>query len=251
MNCDETRALVTAYVDAELDVAHSREVEWHIQTCPACARLVENQQRLRSSIQASGLRFDPPSSFDRRLDAALRTAAKNPERARTARWPWVAIAAGIILALVLASKLGNPGKPVADSLLAQELVDSHVRSLLPGRLMDVESTDRHTVKPWFNGKLDFSPPVEDFTAEGFPLVGGRLDSLAGRTVAVLVYKRAQHVINLYVWPSAAPPSSPRSAVVQGYNILNWTRANFAWSLVSDLNRDELQQFASRLQKTAP
>jgi len=251
MNCDDLRTLATAYLDDELDVAHSRELEQHIQTCPACARMVENHRRLRSSIQAGGLRFDPPSSFDRRLDAVLRPAAKTPERARSARWPWVAIAAGIILAIVFVSKLGNPARPIADSLLAQEIVDSHVRSLLPGRLTDVESTDRHTVKPWFNGKLDFSPPVEDFAADGFPLVGGRLDSLAGRTVAVLIYKRAQHVINLYVWPSSAAPSSPRAAVVQGYNILNWTRDNFAWSLVSDLNREELQQLAARLEGKTP
>ena len=118
---------------------------------------------------------------------------------------------------------------------------------MPGHLADVQSTDRHTVKPWFNGKLDFSPPVADFAAQGFPLTGGRLDSLDGRTVAVLVYQSRQHVINAYVWPSPAhPTTSVIAATLQGYNILHWTHNGLEWWLASDVNAGELHRLATLL-----
>jgi anti-sigma factor RsiW len=135
--------------------------------------------------------------------------------------------------------------------MAQAALDSHLRSLMPGHLTDVQSTDQHTVKPWFNGRLDYSPPVSDFAQQGFPLTGGRLDSLNGRTVAVLVYQRRQHLINVYVWPA---PGSPDATAIesarQGYNMFHWTRAGMNWWVVSDLNGDELKTFAN-LVRAAP
>jgi len=245
MSCDQARELLGAYVDSELDVAHGLEVEEHLESCHACARIVQNHQRLHTAIQSSGLAYEPSAALEQRIDRALGVAARSGQRS-PARWPWMAVAAAVLLAIAIAGRMQIGRAPASETLLAQEVLDSHLRSLMPGHLTDVESTDRHTVKPWFSGKLDFSPPVEDFAADGFPLTGGRMDSISGRTVAALVYKRNQHAINLYLWPSSAPPSTPAAATLQGYNLLHWTGAGFAWWIVSDLNAEELRQLAERL-----
>lgn len=284
MTCSNARALLTAYVDAELDVANSIEIETHLETCPACARIVDSQQRVRSAIQSSDLAYQLPGGLRERIGSALRQESASLEveteapgvasiaargeagaqrqpsggappgafdapRGRLPRrtaWPWIAVAAGVLLAIFLTGKIAfGPSGPPSD-LVAQEIVDSHIRAAMPGHLTDVESTDRHTVKPWFNGKLDFSPPVEDFTSDGFPLTGGRLDAIGGKTVAALIYRRNRHLINLYVWPSTEPASSAALRQIQGYNLVHWNQAGFAWWLVSDLNASELQQLASRL-----
>ena len=249
MTCDDARRLLTAYVDAELDVAHNMDIEKHLETCPVCARIVENQERLHSAIQASDLSYEPPPALDARVNAMLRGSVKPAARPRMV-WPWIAAAAAILLALVFAGRL-SVGRPQAsETLIAQEVLDSHLRSLMPGHLTDVESSDRHTVKPWFDGKIDFAPPVVDFASDGFPLAGGRLDSISGRVVAALVYRRNKHLINVYIWPSPAPDSPPAAATLQGYNLLHWTQGSFAWWMSSDLNADELGQLGAHLRQSA-
>ncbi len=244
MNCNEARALLGPYVDSELDMAHQLEIESHLANCASCARIVENGQRLRSTIQSGGLRYEPSPALEARIRPALGREAKPAARPYAARWQWIAAAAGVLLAIVLAGKLPLFRTPAADTLIAQEVLDSHLRSLMPGHLTDVESSDRHTVKPWFDGKVDFSPPVEDFAGSGFPLAGGRLDSISGRAIAALVYRRNRHLINLYIWPSPAPPSPPVTSTLQGYNLVHWTQAGSACWLISDLNLAELQQLAA-------
>ncbi len=134
-------------------------------------------------------------------------------------------------------------------LMAQGVLDSHLRSLLPGHIADVQSSDRHTVKPWLNGKVDFSPPVADFAEQGFPLIGGRLDSVEGRTVAVRVYQRRQHFINLYVWPSPGSRETAAGLTAQrGYDMIHRTRAGSTWWLVSDVNAADLETLAGLLRK---
>lgn len=166
------------------------------------------------------------------------------------RWPWIAAAAGVLLAIVLAGKLPMGRTPLSGELIAQEILDSHLRSLSPGHLTDIESSGRDALKSWFNGKVDFPPPVEDLMADGFLLAGGRLDSIAGRTVAALVYRRDQHVINVYSWPSSAPLAPAVSSTRDGYNLVHWTQAGSAWWLVSDLRLAELQQCADLLRRGA-
>jgi anti-sigma factor RsiW len=157
----------------------------------------------------------------------------------------VAVAAALLIAVgFFAGHL----RPQADQT-EQAVLDSHLRSLMPGHLADVQSTDQHTVKPWFNGKLDFSPPVTDLAQRGFPLVGGRVDSVEGRQVAALIYRRNQHVINVYVWPSRVAVSGNASR--QGYNFVKWSQSGFAWWAISDLNANELTDFAALLRAAAP
>jgi anti-sigma factor RsiW len=244
MNCEETQALLSAYVDGELDLVRSLEIEKHIETCQSCARTVQNQQTLGSALRAGSLYHRPPQHLEERVRAAMRSQT----RTKRINWPILAVAASLLLAGVFVDRMVRfASRPAPQTLVAQEVLDSHLRSLMPGHLADVQSSDRHTVKPWFSGKLDFSPPVADFAAEGFSLTGGRLDSVNGRTVAVLVYQRHQHLINAYVWPS---PNSANSSVtattLQGYNILHWTHAGLEWWLASDLNTQELEGLANQL-----
>lgn len=248
MTCEDARALLTAYVDSELDVVHSRDVERHLETCEVCARIARNHEQLRSAIQASDLSYEPPATLDRRIESALRTSAK-PAAGPRITWQWIAAAAAILLALVFAGRLSTGRVPASETLIAQEVLDSHLRSLMPGHLTDVESSDQHTVKPWFDGKIDFAPPVADFASDGFPLAGGRMDSISGRTVAALVYRRNKHLINVYIWPSPLPDSAPAAATLQGYNLLHWTEGGFAWWMSSDLNTQELSQLAAHLRHT--
>jgi anti-sigma factor RsiW len=131
--------------------------------------------------------------------------------------------------------------------LTGDVVTSHVRSLMAGHLTDVASTDQHTVKPWFAGKLDFSPPVTDFAAEGYPLIGGRLDYLHGRSVAALVYERRKHLINVFVWPTTEKDEAmTQSTTRQGFHVLHGTKRSMAFWIVSDLNAEELERFARLL-----
>ena len=248
MSCDDTRMLLDAYADGELDLVRSLEIERHLDGCKACARAVENQRTLSSAMRGGGLYYQPPSTLGPRVDAALQRAARSDARPRPWGWQLIAVAASLLLAVYFVARLTPGGaRDVSSNLVAQEVLDSHLRSLMPGHLADVQFTDQHTVKPWFNGKLDYSPPVTDFATQGFPLAGGRLDSVNGRPVAALVYQRRQHLINVYVWPA---PDSADAGVSkterQGYNLMHWTRAGMIWWATSDLNAAELESFVTLL-----
>ncbi|HYS05749.1 MAG TPA: anti-sigma factor [Candidatus Dormibacteraeota bacterium] len=247
MTCQEARSLLHAFLDDELDLTHSLDVQRHLDTCPACAREHSAQRALRTALRDEALYFRPPEGFTTRAQAALRASAEPVGAAARAgppsgfswtRWLWLpAGALAGVLAVLVAPRQS------ADDLLAQEVVASHIRSLMPGHLADVPSSDQHTVKPWFNGRLDFSPPVKDLADEGFPLTGGRLDYLGGRPIAALVYERRQHIINLMVWPASRDMDRPLTvATRQGYHLLHWTQGGMNYWAVSDLKEDELKQF---------
>jgi anti-sigma factor RsiW len=246
---DSYAPLLHAYLDSELDLVRSLELEEHLKTCPDCAQEVWTQQTLRQGLRSANLYHRAPAGLESRIRASLPRENKVVEMPRRNLWNWMAVAAAILVALVLTwrmmpSFLGRAGT----DLLAQEVVASHIRSLQPGHLLDVESTDQHTVKPWFNGKIDFSPPVKDFAEDGFPLIGGRLDYVDHRPAAALVYQRHKHFINVYVWPETdAKESRARLESSEGYNIAFWEHGGMYFCAVSDLNTGELQQFAQLLQ----
>jgi anti-sigma factor RsiW len=217
-----------AYLDSELDLARSLEFETHVERCGPCAVAVERGRALRSAI-ARAPYFKAPESLRRKIATPRRRMP----------YGWMALAAGVAAVGLI---LWRVGLPVA-SPIDGEVVAAHVRSLQANHLMDVASTDQHTVKPWFAGKLDFAPAVQDFSAQGFPLAGGRLDYLDGRPVAALIYHRRQHTINVFTWPDRGADSALHVESLQGFNLASWTRAGMKWWAVSDASAADLEQLA--------
>ena len=243
---EDNERVLHGYLDGELDLIRSVEFEEHLRTCPDCGRQLHDQQAMRQSLRAASLYERAPQSLEAKIRAQLprEVRSKSIVKPRSLAIEWLAIAAAIVIAAFLGARvIPNIGGQQQTSLLAQELVASHIRSLQPGHLFDVQSTDQHTVKPWFDGKLNFAPPVLDLSNQGFPLIGGRLDYVENRTVAVLVYGRSLHVINLFIWPASNEDSSPvHIQTVQGYNVFSWKKNGFEFRAVSDLNADELREF---------
>jgi anti-sigma factor RsiW len=252
MACDNARELLDGYLDDELDVATNLEVRHHLQECQACAALHQRRQALRSAIRRSDLVFMAPAGLEKRIRGAVDRADGGDVQNRAIGYRnvavWLGVAASVIVAALLLWKTAA-SRPDRNELLAQQVLTSHVRSLMANHLTDVVSSDSHTVKPWFTGKLDFSPPVKDLASQGFPLVGGRLEYL-DRPMAALVYRRRQHIINVLVWPSASDSRRPSGTPLsrQGFNLLHWTSSGMNYWAISDLNMGELQQFVDLLQQ---
>jgi len=240
MTCESARELAEAYLDGELDAGLHAQAREHLAACESCAALDAEQSALRAGIREHAPYYRAPAALEGRVLRAVRRA----DRPAAGAWRWIAMAAAVVLIFAASWRLAT--RHPAD-LIAQEILASHVRSLMATHLLDVPSTDRHTVKPWFNGKLDFSPDVRDFADRGFRLIGGRLDYIGSRPVAALVYQRRQHVINVFTWPSA--PDRGQSQFVQnGYTAIPWNRAGMVWWAVSDLNAAELREFVRLLQQ---
>jgi anti-sigma factor RsiW len=253
MNCSGVRDLVHASLDGELDLMRQVEFDEHLRQCQACQTIYESQRALQSALKVDGLKFTAPDRLERQVRAAVRAAARPQPWWSAAFSPsWLAAAAAAA-AIVVAAVLFGPSalqRPQRDRI-AQEVMSAHIRSLMPGHLTDVLSSDQHTVKPWFAGRLDFSPPVADLKEEGFPLVGGRLDYVENRPIAALAYRRGEHIINLFVWPSASNAEGPEVLNGrQGYNALSWSRNRTNFWVVSDLNAAELRQFAQLVRDRA-
>jgi anti-sigma factor RsiW len=242
MKCASAHELIESYLDGELDPSVQAEIEDHLTSCSSCADKHARLRQLQTDIRTQAPRYDPPPGLERRIRASLAQAAK--KETNSGAWQWMAIAALILLtcSLVLNFALFRSHRDDRD-MLAQNIVASHVRSLIGTHLLDVPSSDRHTVKPWFNGKLDFSPDVKDFASQGFPLVGGRIEYLEDRPVAVLVYQRRLHVINVFVWPTTSSANNPSELTNKGYNVIHWTKAGMTYWAVSDLSLSELRQFS--------
>jgi anti-sigma factor RsiW len=249
VNCTEIGPLLHGYADGELDLVRSLEVEQHLQECSACAAALGRQQALGRALREEALYHRAPPRLARRVRSALRQEHRPRAALRPLGLPPLVAAASLALAALLAWVVVRvlPVSSAEDQVI-HEVVSAHVRSLLADHLFDVASTDEHTVKPWFKGRVDFSPPVKQLAAEGYPLKGGRLDYLDNRNVAALVYQRRRHVINLFIWPAAgAADTGPRALTRQGYHLFRWTSGGLTYWAVSDLNEDELREFVRLVQ----
>jgi anti-sigma factor RsiW len=254
--CDDNALLLHAYSDGELDLVRSLEIEEHLKTCTSCAKELREQNIVREGIRSANLYLRAPEALRARIIAS-ESPAHGPSRAAVSglrtvkRRPvleWFAVAAAILITLGLGVRF-IPGVLTArqPDLVAEELVASHIRSLQPGHLMDVVSTDQHTVKPWFDGKIDFAPPVRDLAEQGYPLIGGRLDYVGGRDVAALVYQVRKHYINVFIWPDDGKQANRLESVSQqGYNVACRSNGGMRLCGVTDANAEDLRQFMQLL-----
>jgi anti-sigma factor RsiW len=257
MTCDDSRTYLSAYLDEELDVAESLRIQKHLAVCQGCQQAQDEQLALRSALRDPDLRAYPPADFVKRIDAAVHRAAQEEARARRSSrfeflrfesFRWMPVAALLLLMTAVGAFLVTNGlRSSHQQLIASAVLAGHIRSLQPNHLIDVPSSDRHTVKPWFQGKLDFSPPVPDLSELGWTLVGGRLDYVDGRPVAAIVYQRRMHNINVFLWPNrGSADDAIRQEAAQGYQILHWNGAEMTYWVVSDLNNAELLELARAL-----
>lgn len=240
MNCSETRELLDAYVDGELGLADRQALTQHVESCVACATLETRLHSLRTRLQANARR-SAPAGLEQQIQASLQASAVASERRNQGWWLPATVAALLSAAVTATLVVMLITGPTVENFELRELTAAHIRSLMENNLTHIASSDRHSVKPWFNGKLDFAPLVMDFKDAGFALQGGRLDYLHERSVAALVYRRREHLINLFIWPTPVAPSAAGSVHdYHGYHLLQWQKAGLAYCLVSDLNPQELQ-----------
>jgi anti-sigma factor RsiW len=244
MTCDEAEILLHALIDGELDAGNARAVEEHIAGCPRCAAQLAAYRQMSKAVAGANLRYTAPPELRRRIEASL-PQKRMPNRRAVLRGFAMgsavsAIAATGLVAVILRSD--------DEARIESEVVSAHLRSLQAGHLTDVLSTDQHTVKPWFNGKLDVAPPVIDLTSQGFTLIGGRLDYVDTRPVGAIVYRRRAHVINLFVAQTASTEHrAAKIETVQGFNIRRWSERGLNYWAVSDLAADELAEFGDKFE----
>jgi anti-sigma factor (TIGR02949 family) len=235
-------AQLDAYLDGELEPADAHALESHLGHCPECTRFLDARLALRSAIKARVPRLQAPTPLVEHVRNQMRPRRPVP------RVVWRSLALAASLAVVAFGGWRFGFQRGVGATLADEVLTSHIRSLMPGHLTDVQSSDQHTVKPWFNGKLDYSPPVSDFASKGYPLLGGRLEYVAGRSVGALVYGRRQHVINVLLWPRTGRDAGPAARTRQGYHLLHWVTRDYDYWAVSDLGLGELEDFKQLLQQ---
>jgi mycothiol system anti-sigma-R factor len=245
MSCDFSGTLLHAYLDSELDAVRAAEFERHLENCRECTATLGAVESLRASLQRAQLYETAPPELRKKISSKLKISAASTSRSPVAAWRWLAAAAAILLVTGVAWFAVPQFRPDSpESVTSAEVIDAHIRSLQAGHLTDVTSTDQHTVKPWFDGKLDFIPPVHDFMDEGFPLIGGRLDVLGQRNVAALVYGRRKHFINVFVWPTKdgdTPIHPPGSR--QGYQWVHWRHQGMEFCAASDVSAGDLHELA--------
>jgi mycothiol system anti-sigma-R factor len=245
VSCDLSSTLLHAYLDGELDAVRAAEFERHLEDCRECTATLGAAESMRSTLQRAQLYETAPSALRKKIRSELRISVAGSSGSPVAAWRWLAAAAAVLLVTGVAwfavPYFHSTGP---ESVTSAEVIDAHIRSLQAGHLTDVASTDQHTVKPWFDGKLDFIPPVHDFMDEGFPLLGGRLDVLGERNVAALVYGRRKHFINVFVWPTkeADTPIHPPGSR-QGYQWVHWRHQGMEFCAVSDVSAQDLHELA--------
>ncbi|MGA2094656.1 MAG: anti-sigma factor [Candidatus Acidiferrum sp.] len=247
MNCDFSGTLLHGYLDGELDAVRAAEFERHLEDCRECTASLGAAESLRATILRAQLYEPAPLALRKKIRSEIKGAAEAAHGPKVNVWRWIAVAASLLLvtgAAWYALQRNSATATSATTVTSAEMLDAHIRSLQAGHLTDVASTDQHTVKPWFDGKLDFIPPVKDYLDEGFPLIGGRLDVLGERNVAALVYGRRKHFINVFVWPTKeedTPIHPPGSR--QGYQWVHWRHKGMEFCAVSDVNAQDLHDLA--------
>jgi anti-sigma factor RsiW len=249
MTCDETDILLHALIDNELDAGHARQIEAHAASCRDCAVQLRDFRGMHAAMAAPGVHYRASERLRGRIEAALPNKAAPAPRASAAgrRSLLKGFGMGSVVSTALAACLVLFVVHVQeDQRIMGDVVSAHLRSLQGDHLIDVQSTDQHTVKPWFNGRLDLAPPVIDLTAQGFTLIGGRLDYIDGRPVAAIVYKRRAHVINLFVVQGAGPGNGATKEKLQGFTVWSWAWLDLDFRAVSDINPEELQEFGDKL-----
>jgi anti-sigma factor RsiW len=238
MNCDVVCTFLDAYSTGELDLSETVQIEQHLSECAACAKELDELRSLRGVLSNPSLRYPAPLALRAKIGARRSTA-----------WRLLRVAAMILLVLVPC--FGWYWSTTrSDRTLLAEITSAHVRSLMGDHLLDVVSTDQHTVKPWFSGKIDFSPTVTDLASEGFPLVGGRLDYIHDRPAAAIVYRRGKHAINVFVWPEQGMDTKPRVAQDNGFHLILWRRGGLEYVAVSDVNEQDLSHLAELISTTS-
>jgi len=267
MNRQQVLELLPGYLDQELSFSESRECERYLEGSEECRIFFAQQRAARAELKLAALREDAPQALLLRIVTTLPSEISETAQAVRKKPPvdrlrqrlgqfgkrgmgaptWMSAGAMAMSVAVLGLSMGlYLAVPSREQRLTQELVDDHVRSLQSNHLFDVISTNQHTVKPWFNGKLDFAPPVIDLAQQGYPLLGGRLDFVDGRAVAVTVYRYKQHMINLYVWQSSDAGTRPHVIEQRGYHIAHWSVAALTYWAITDASADELDGFVSNL-----
>jgi anti-sigma factor RsiW len=247
MNCKEVRPLLEAHGDGELDLVRQVELEEHLRMCPECALLAKAIVARRSALRQSLPRFGAPAELREKFLSLARSGAgaTAPAARRRAPVPWYLWnLGGLAAALALLIGYAWGSAHARTNALMDEAVSNHVRSLEAGHLMDVVSTDQHTVKPWFAGKLDFSPPVFDLADAGFPLAGGRLEQIDGRLAAALVFHRRLHTLNLFIWPASSGQVPARHAAQKGFNAETWSHGGMNFLAISEIPAADLAEFAA-------
>jgi anti-sigma factor RsiW len=252
IGCDTARAWMEAYLDSELDMAHAGLLNAHLNICSECAALSKTEGDFLHALHEHAPRFEMPADFENTITAVIN--AEHPATTRTKRsaqrwseWShWFAPAfGGAVIAVILTLYVFAP---TSSDKLADEVISSHVRSLQGDHLTDVLSSDKHTVKPWFTGKLDFSPPVADYADQGFTLIGGRLDYLDHQNVASLSYRHGKHIINVFVMPVETREIPLNQKYLRGYNVVSWTRNGMTFYAVSDMSMEELKRLSDLLNR---
>jgi len=244
MNCADYQPILDAYIDGELDHVNMLAIERHLSSCGDCDKQIRQSKSIRLALQNPALSFAAPASLRAKISEAAHPPSREKPRRRWFSLPSFSFGAVCAAAVVLLFSLASFPE---NRNVTNQLVDAHIRSLMADHLTDVQSTDSHTVKPWFAGKIDFTAPVKDLTSEGFPLIGGRLDYLQNRAVIALVYKRNQHTINVFIWPTN-PKSQPSSTShsERGFSIATQNTNGLQFQAISDLNAPELQELLSLL-----
>jgi len=256
VDCKIARSWIEADLDGELDLVRHLEVEQHVQTCPECLRWRQGLLARNTALRTKLPRFVAPSELEAKIRTTLgevRPASVPVAKPRRfpspeSAWPVLAMAASLAAALLVGYGWG--GKAARHQELVGEAISEHIRSLQVNHLSDVVSTDQHTVKPWFAGKIDFAPPVPDLAKIGFPLTGGRLDRLAGHPAAALVYHRRQHALNVFIWPSGTEPVRERRDGFGGYHTQTWSANGLNYLAVSEIPAEDLATFQAAFQAAA-